>query len=353
MMRLLLALGVLLLPSLSTAQAPADGQRLILVTMDGTRWQEVFRGPDKALLAEPKATHPYWRETVEQAWPSGAALMPFLHGLPAQGGVLYGNRDAGECIRLTNPMWFSYPGYNEMLTGRADPAITTNDKVWNRNVTFLEWLNHRPVRAGQVRVYATWDVFPYIVNGPRSGVPVNGELTAAHPTETATMRMARDALHGATNLSVLYVALGDPDTFAHTGDYAQYLAAMNRDDDFIAELWRMAQADPAWRGRTTLIVTTDHGRGKRPGTWTEHGSAEAYRLAPSDYLVADPDGFPGSEEIWLAAIGPGVHPAPPIALKQTCFTQSQLAASALTALGEDWKAFDAGAGAPLPFFGGR
>jgi hypothetical protein len=28
---------------------------------------------------------------------------------------------------------------------------------------------------------------------------------------------------------------------------------------------------------------------------------------------------------------------------------NQIAASALTALGQDWKAFDAGAGAPLPF----
>lgn len=355
MIRLLMALTVLLAPTLARAQASTDGPRLILVTMDGTRWQEVFRGPDKALVAEPKATHPYWRDMVEQAWPSAAALMPFLHGLPGQGGVLHGNRDAGECVRLTNPMWFSYPGYNEMLTGRADPAITTNDKAWNRNITFLEWLNRKPGYAGKVRVYATWDVFPYIVNTRRSGVPVNPGLAAGHSFETATMRLAQDALESAKDLRVLYVALGDPDTFAHTGDYAQYLAAMNRDDDFIAALWRKAQADPAWRGRTTLIVTTDHGRGSRPGgAWTEHGSAAAVRLAPSDYLIQDPDGFPGSEETWFAAIGPAVHAALPVALKPAaCLTQSQIAASALAALGEDWRAFDPAAAPPLPPFTGQ
>lgn len=353
MRRLIVALLVLLLlPALARAEAPAEGQRLILVTMDGTRWQDVFRGPDKALVADPKVTQPDWKADVEKAWATGPMVMPFVHSLPGQGGVLYGNRDAGECMRVTNPMWFSYPGYNEMLTGRPDPSITTNDKVWNPNKTFLEWLGGRPGFAGQVRMYGTWDVFPYIINTRRSGVPVNGEAAGAQPTETRTMRMAQDALRSAAGLRVLYVALGDTDTFAHEANYAQYLASMNRDDDFIAELWRMAQADPAWRGRTTLIVTTDHGRGGKAGAyWTEHGSAAAWKLAPADYTIADPEGFIGSDEIWLAAIGPGVHPAPQIALKPAaCLTQSQIAASALTALGEDWKAFNAGAGAPLPFF---
>jgi hypothetical protein len=355
MNRLLMALALLMIPALVRAEAPAASpvpeRRLILVTMDGTRWQEVFRGPDKALVAEPKFTHPDWKETVEKAWGRPADLMPFLHSLPARGGVLHGNRDAGECMRVTNPMWFSYPGYNELLTGRPDPAITTNDKTWNRNVTFLEWLNRRESFAGKVRMYGTWDVFPYIINDKRSGVPVNGESAGAHPTETRTMHDAQAALRAAGTMRVLYVALGDTDEFAHEGDYAQYLASMNRDDDFIAELWRMAETDPAWRGRTTLIVTTDHGRGSKPGAaWTEHGSAAAWKLAPADYTIPAPEGFIGSDEIWLAAIGPGVHAA---AAGSTCLTQSQIAASALTALGEEWRAFDAGAGAPLPFFGGR
>ena len=31
-------------------------------------------------------------------------------------------------MRITNGLWFSYPGYNEMLTGAADPRIDSNDK---------------------------------------------------------------------------------------------------------------------------------------------------------------------------------------------------------------------------------
>ena len=350
----LLALLLLLAPTLAAAQ-PADDQRLILVTLDGTRWQEVFRGPDLALMADKRFTHADMRDAIEKSWKGGADLMPFLHSLPAKGGVLTGNRDAGQCMAVTNPMWFSYPGYNEIFTGRADPAITSNDKNWNRNVTFFEWLNRRPDFAGKVLAFGNWDVFPYIINDKRSGVPVNPGFAGRYPTETLTMRAALDALRE-QKPRVLYVGLGDTDEFAHMGRYDDTLTAMNRDDDFIAELWRLAEADPAYRGKTTLIVTTDHGRGgaiKDPGgaAWTEHGSAESVRLDPAGFTIPDPFGFPGSEQIWIAALGRAVHPVPQLSHKrEACLGQNQIAASALAALGQDWKAFDSGAGAPLPFF---
>jgi hypothetical protein len=339
-------------PALHAQPAPAGDQRLILVTLDGTRWQDVFRGADPGLIADKRFTNPDLQASVVQSWMEGdnpgADLMPFLHGMAAGGGVLTGNRDANECMSVANPMWFSYPGYNEIFTGRADPEIMTNDPEYNRNVTFFEWLQRRPAFAGKVLAFGNWDVFPYIINDKRSGVPVNPGMGLRHPTETLTMRLALDAWR-TQKPRVLYVGLGDTDELAHIGDYAQYLAAMNRDDDFIAELWRMVQADPAYRGKTTLIVTTDHGRGSAPGAaWTEHGSAESVRLDPAGFTIPDPAGFPGSEQIWLAAIGPAVHPAE--LTPDQCLSQSQIAASALTALGEDWRAFDAKAGAPLPFF---
>lgn len=356
MRRLLLALLIALLPAPpALAQTAAgDDRRLILVTMDGTRWQDLFRGPDAALVADRRFTDPDLKETVEAAWMTGpdhgAALAPFLHGLPARGGVLVGNRDRGECVAVTNPMWFSYPGYNEILTGRPDPAITSNDKVWNRNVTFLEWLNRQPGFAGKVAAIGTWDVFPYIINAPRSGIPVNAAFAGRFPTDTLTMRLALDALR-VDKPRVLYVGLGDTDELAHVGDYDQYLTAINRDDDFLGELWRTVQADPDYRGRTTLIVTTDHGRGAAPGAaWTEHGSAASVALDPQGFTIPDKAGFPGSEQIWLAAIGPGIAPAPG---GSACLTQNRIAATALTALGQDWQAFDKGAGAPLPFVAQR
>jgi hypothetical protein len=60
-------------------------------------------------------------------------------------------------------------------------------------------------------------------------------------------------------------------------------------------------------------------------------------------------GIEGSDAIWIAALGPGVTAgAKPGGAG--CLSQSQVAASALTALGLDWTRFDPKAGAPLPGF---
>ncbi len=352
-MRWLLLLALLVGLAAPAAAAPAE-PRLILVTLDGMRWQDIFRGPDPILVEDSHYTDKDLKEAVVGAWASGpdhaAALMPFLHGLKAAGGMLYGNRDAGQCMDVANNMWFSYPGYNEILTGRADDSITSNDKNYNKNITFLEWLNRQPGFAGSIAAVGTWDVFPYIINAPRSGVPVNAGLAGRYPTDTLTARLALEAVRS-DRPRVLYIGFGDTDELAHIGDYDQYLAAANRTDDFLRQLWEAVEASPAWRGRTTLIVTTDHGRGNRPDmSWTEHSSPAYLKMFP-DYLSPfTATGIEGSGQIWFAAIGPGVSAASPPAAG-SCFTQGQVAASALTALGLDWRRFDARAAPPLPGFG--
>ncbi|WP_332914078.1 hypothetical protein [Algoriphagus boritolerans] len=77
-------------------------------------------------------------------------------------------------------MWFSFPGYNEVLCGFADDErINSNAKINNPNVTFLEYLNQNPEYQGKVFAFGSWDVFPYIVNEERSGVPVNAGFDKA------------------------------------------------------------------------------------------------------------------------------------------------------------------------------
>ncbi len=63
-------------------------------------------------------------------------------------------------MQVTNPHWFSYPGYSEILTGFVEPSITSNDKVPNPNVTVLEWLHRQPAFKEKVAAFGSWDVFP-------------------------------------------------------------------------------------------------------------------------------------------------------------------------------------------------
>ena len=345
--------AVLFAALLAAPANAAPDRRLVLVTLDGLPWTEVFRGADPERAADPATVASDQREAVRKAFIEPAdrarALMPFLNGVVAKEGVLIGDRDHGSCAAVGNAMWFSYPGYNEILTGKADPAIRSNAHGPNRNVTFLQWLNRRPGFGGRVEVVGSWATFHDILNARGSGLPVNAgwDAPARTPVEATIARLqagsARlwpevrlDTFTHAYALEllkrrkpkVLYVAYGETDDFAHEGHYDQMLWAAQRADRFIGELWAALQADPAYAGKTTLIVTTDHGRGTNgKQAWRHHGTP-----------------FAQSDQVWIAAMGPGVLPSRKL---EGCASSSQVAATALTALGVDWRAFDPAAGTPL------
>ena len=352
-----------------SALALGQADNVILVTIDGLRWQEVFRGLDPVLAQDEQYSER--QEMLAEKWgdaPDGLALMPFLHEVVFTQGSVIGNRDAGSCAHVTNPWYFSYPGYNEILTGFADPAIDSNNPVPNPNVTFLEWLQNTDVRFdGKVAAFASWNVFPAILNTARSGVPVNiGKLADADSDEELLLNRLHDEIlspwptvrldafthHYALSAMrydhprVLYIAYGETDDFAHDGEYDQYVLAAHRTDRNLAALWEQVQSDPFYRDHTVMFITVDHGRGETPAeTWQHHASKESlsgYMEALAQYE----NGIEGSNAVWMAAIGPGVAGNGLIA-NSGCAGSNQVAATLLQLLGKDPQAFSAKAGMPL------
>ena len=344
----------LLLLSCDSADKEDASLKLVLVTIDGVRWQEVFGGVDIGLVEDRRYSkspdrlrESYWRE---QRTERRKRLFPFLWSVVASQGVLIGDRTQESTMEVGNPWWFSYPGYSEILTGKVDPGIDSNDRNWNPNVTFLEVLNGVKGFEHRVLIFGSWNVFPYIINTQRSGLPVNTGVAVATPAATErihwlnevavespmlwpTVRLdfitngyAMEALEN-QHPRVIYIAYGETDDFAHDGDYRRYIDAAHRTDKMLEKLWNWLQADPFYRDRTTLIISTDHGRGDTPDSWIHHASAAgADKLGIENY----PDGVPGSDQIWLAAIGPPIQSN---GLVKGHWTQSQIAATALTSLG--------------------
>jgi len=341
--------GLLLLLPLSVKAEP----KVVLVSIDGVRWQEVFAGADPQLYQQSR-----WVKTPElirQFKPAQAeSLMPFLHKVVSQQGIMVGDRSQGSAINVSNPYQISYPGYQELLAGFSDPAIRSNNKIANPNVTVLEWLNQQPQLQHKVAAFGSWELFPYILNTERSGLIVNagfmpeqGELSekqmylnqlqAKTPSPFASVRLdvftqefalEHMRLH---KPKLLYIALGEADDFAHLGHYDQYLAAIHRSDQFIADLWQELQNDPYYRDQTTLLITTDHGRGVAE-QWRSHGKSTAL----PGYKGPVPQ-IAGSEQIWLAAIGPGI-PAAGLIRTAGTWQQGQMAATMAAVLGFDYQA---------------
>lgn len=181
-------LGLILIGSIADAaagnepeQTPAPlklkTRNILLVTSDGLRWQEVFGGADSALMNKDDGgvINPALLKSefgADKPEARRKQLMPFLWTTIAKNGQIFGNVDSGSEVRVTNGKNFSYPGYNEILTGIPDPKITSNQKTPNQNVTVLEWLNRQEDFSNRIAVFGSWDVFPYIVNRWRSRVRV-------------------------------------------------------------------------------------------------------------------------------------------------------------------------------------
>ena len=66
-------------------------------------------------------------------------MMPFLWNLMATGGSIAGDQTVGSTVQLRNQLWFSYPGYAEILLGEPhDDTLKSNDPVRNPYTTVLE-----------------------------------------------------------------------------------------------------------------------------------------------------------------------------------------------------------------------
>ena len=336
----------------------AKDTNVVLVTLDGVRWQEVFSGADKNLISnkdfvkQPSdLSNEFWDENPQKRQ---QLLMPFLTQVVAKQGVIIGDRTKGSTMSVSNPWYFSYPGYNEILSGEVDENINSNDKVYNPNKTILERLDAQAEFKNSTALFGSWDVFPYIVNTKRSNVYVNAgfmpiaeDLFADAPLLNAlqkeipspwtnvrldsfTYRFAK-AYMLAKQPKLLVISLGETDDFAHDGHYDAYLKSAKQSDAFLKDLWQTIQSTPGYKNKTTLIITTDHGRGSHASDWQHHSSKQALANSAQGKR-AFPEGIVGSEHIWLGAIGPAIKGKGLIKIKNV--KQAQIAATVLSALGQ-------------------
>lgn len=331
-----------------TEMSKRDGTpRVVLITLDGYRWQEVFGGADSLLVnnegyvsnkAGVKAK--YWRATREER---RKAIAPFLWTVVEKEGLLIGDRYGNSKMEAANTMRFSYPGYNELLCGFADDEhIDSNDKIYNPNVSVLEAANKSRLYRGRVLVFAGWDNFPFILNERRSGLEVNScrrRSMSENPTPTErfldelqdddprywsevrndfiTFHYALEAMKS-RHPKIVYIAFGETDEFAHDGRYDQYLNSARLCDNLVRRLWEYCQRDKFYKGKTTFIITCDHGRGRSEinmEDWKSHGQD-----------------IPGSGETWLAAFGERV-PAKGVVSDGVTYHTNQVAPTMAKILG--------------------
>jgi hypothetical protein len=341
------------------AQPPRHN--VILVTLDGARIEEVFGGLDPEVLRSTLDDNQRLEDSAlyKELWASDPVrrrekLMPFFWGtLMRDHGSISGNPARGSRVRVTNRHHFSYPGYSEMLVGRAhDDVIKSNDATQNPFPTVLEFLRIRMRLAPhEVATFASWSVFNAIAESKAGTLTINAGFepyehpdvhvrslsalqfstptpwdTVRHDVYTARFAMAHLATY---KPHALYLALGETDDWAHDGRYDRVLEAFLRTDGLLRDLWEWLQSQPEYRGRTSVLITTDHGRGRGAAGWRHHGAK-----------------YPGSEDTWMAFITPHFK-ARGEWRDHTPLETRQVAATLLEWAGLQWTEFDPQAAPPV------
>lgn len=346
MKKIFLQLLILSMSITLMGQTKNKTQNIILVTIDGFRWQEVFNGADSSFLHNKqlventsKYEKRYWNDNLSER---RKMLLPFIWETMAAQGQIYGNRTKGCFVNVKNPYWFSYPGYNEILTGFADERINSNEFGPNPNTGVFEMMNKSAEFNGRIATFASWDAFNDILNEKRSGLLVNSgfekveglnnnnkievlnDIQTALPDifdgvrlDAVTFNMGFEYLKE-KNPRILYLSFDETDDFAHGGKYNDYLNSAHNADEFLKKLWDWVQHNPAYKDKTTLLVTCDHGRGEGPVGWKSHGRETAH-----------------SDQTWFAVIGPDTPSMGEITEGQ--YYNNQYAKTMAALLGFDYK----------------
>lgn len=250
---------------------------VVIVTLDGVRWQEIFLGTDPVLSGRPVRPP--------------RAIAPNLDRLAREEGTGVG-APGRSTIRASGPNFVSLPGYVELLGGRAALHCQDNDC---RGAVAPTLLDEALSGGAKVAAFGSWERLARAVTmhtPPRFTVscgrgdddsiepyPGSGGFRPDRFTAEASL-----AYLTTERPDVLFVGLGEPDEYAHRRDYAGYVAAITFADAFIGRLRQALDAMGDRGRRTHLFVTADHGRA---GDFADHG------------------GFaPESGRVWLVASGP-------------------------------------------------
>jgi hypothetical protein len=336
-------------------------KNVILITLDGVRTEEVFGGLDaeilKTITKEDERNSYSARYGADTPEARREKLMPFLWGtLVKSQGSIAGDRSLKSIAQTTNKMLFSYPGYSEILTGQAhDDVIKSNDFTQNPYPSVLDFLQKKlKLDFNQAADFSSWNRMNRIATNKPESFLINAgyeEYKPANNGDKETAALSRQQFQTLTpwfevrddyytfrlalahmkafHPRVMHIGFGATDDWAHDKKYGRVLDALNLADSYIREIWTAVQSDPQYRDKTTIIVTTDHGRGSTDKTWMNHWA-----------------GIPESTYIWMAFAGPDTKLRGEWRDTDTVY-QNQLAATICKFLGVDYSEQNSDAGKPI------
>jgi len=225
--------------------------KIILITLDGVRWQDIF---DK-------------HEGVGNFRPSSKELIPNIYNHFIDNGIAFGEKSK---VLIGGPAHVSLPGYLEIIRGY--PSLDCLDNYCDHNYAptiINDFAYHSAVFASWQTIYKTFDNsiavvnigkhvrnFPWYSLGLKDNKIILDDFNNDEYRPDVYTELAVLSYLDINQPKFMWISLGDTDEWAHQGNILLYWTSLNAIDNFIAKL--MNYTDP----NTIFILTTDHGRSK-------------------------------------------------------------------------------------------
>ncbi|MEE3326604.1 MAG: alkaline phosphatase family protein [Myxococcota bacterium] len=261
---------ICMLPALESSaleSASTPPGRVILIALDGVRWQDFFDLPASRIRSDTQKPAPF----------AG------YHSILAEEGIVFGNRSEGSRVRMTLSGFFSkrksLPSYQAILAGFAQPCPDNNCPRIGVETLPESVARRRKLAPEKVAVIASWPGLaraaarnPEAIHLDAGEIQNQGERAGEWGTreDEKTVQIALEHFNEHSP-EFLFVVLDSADHAGHAGDKADYVDALRWYDKILMDFIETIEAMPkAERERTTLIVTTDHGRGSWGDFWKFH-----------------------------------------------------------------------------------
>ena len=241
---------------------PVQDPKVALVVIDGLRYVDGLGAPGRGLVPEMHA--------ISQI---GTVVEPFTNG-----GVTITSQ-------AVPAIWCG--GWTQLQTLWDEEC--GGETTYTAMPTMWEYLRRQQDRPASDAVYFLPDYpCPWRASiHPDYGPDYWPTYAAEGGSDREVWEAARPVLErDAPSLFLMY--LPDVDHAGHLGDWGDYQEAISTADGVVGELWDFLQRDPDYAGKTTLLVTNDHGR--HTDDFTGHG-----------------DSCDGCRTIQLLAAGPGIR----------------------------------------------
>jgi hypothetical protein len=258
-----------------TADDLREHARVIVVTLDGARYQDVL--DENGAFAHARE-RPAMRRLLQRVQTQGATFR----------------------AKTSSRVALSLPGYQALFAGQQT-SCDANDCARITVETFAEAVARRlKLSPSQVAVVASWSRLARAASAKDGAIlvdtiPDGPPRRGGPPWPNA--RWDKDTVERALEIwrnekpRLLYVGLLDMDERAHQGDQQGTVRALQNADEALGKIFDEIDRLPDnERKLTTVIVTADHGRGLGP-LWTDHGkyvptSDRMFLLATGDLIKA-------------------------------------------------------------------